>query len=77
MERLERQKKLALEASEGLKALEKEAKRQASRMQRAPVTLSSRIALAAAIGVMRGIAGSYIESVRRRQKGSRKTESAT
>lgn len=58
MVRLERQKTLALEAADTLKALEKEAKRQASRRSIAPLTLPSRVALGAAVGVLRGLAGS-------------------
>jgi hypothetical protein len=74
MDRLEIQITAAEKAATGLKALEREAKRLSSSRGLKPLTLGSRVALGAAVGVLRGIAGSDQVELSRLAESKREAE---
>jgi hypothetical protein len=74
MDRLEIQIKAAETAATGLKAIEREAKRLSSSRGLKPLTLGSRVALGAAVGVLRGMAGSDQVELSRLAESKREAE---
>jgi hypothetical protein len=74
MDRLEKQKAAAEDTATILKVLEKEAKRQSALRQIKPLTFASRVILGAAVGVLRGIAGSNQVELSRLAESKREAE---
>jgi hypothetical protein len=74
MDRLKAQKTATEKAATGLKALEREVKRQSSSRGLKPLTLGSRVALGAAVGVLRGIAESDQVKLNRLAESKREAE---
>jgi hypothetical protein len=74
MDRLEKEKAAAEHAATALKALEREAKRLSASRGMKPLTLGSRVALGAAVGVLRGIAGSDQVKLSRLAESKREAE---
>jgi len=72
--RLERQKAAAEQAATALKALEREAKRLSSLKQMKALTLPSRAALSAAVGVLRGVAVGNQVQLGRLEESKREAE---